>query len=127
MPAARSAAASGDTRAVAPVTVIVGEEELLVERAVRAVVTEAATSLSALSADAGPAGSANVHDVRAADLSQGELTALAAPSLFGGGSVIVVRSAQDALKDVAAELTRHAGAPEPDVFLVITHSGGNKN
>jgi DNA polymerase-3 subunit delta len=127
MPDARSAAASRDARTVAPVTVIVGEEELLVERAVRAAVTEAATSLSALSADAGPAGSADVHDVRAADLSRGELTALAAPSLFGGGCVIVVRSVQDAVKDVAAELTRHASAPEPDVFLVVTHSGGNKN
>jgi len=135
MPDARNPAASLDARTVPPVTVIVGEEDLLVERAVRAVVTEAATALSALSAlsadgdaaAAGPAGSADVHDVRAADLSKGELTALAAPSLFGSGCVIVVRSAQDAVKDVAAELTRHASAHEPDVFMVITHSGGNKN
>ncbi len=132
MPDARSAAASrgtpSDTPRVAPVTVIVGEEELLVERAVRATITEAAKVLSTEAdvAATGLAGS-DVHDVRAADLSPGELTALAAPSLFGSGCVIVVRSAQDAAKEVAAELARRVATPEADVLLVITHSGGGRN
>jgi DNA polymerase III subunit delta len=99
---------------IAPVTVIVGEEELLVERAVRGVV-------------AGREGTQDVHDVRAADLRPGDLSSLTAPSLFGGGGLVIVRSVQDAGKEVAAELARHAAAPAPDVVLVLTHSGGAKN
>ncbi len=99
-------------------TVIVGDEELLVERAVHAAVAEAgAASSEAL----------DVHDVRAAELRPGDLSALTAPSLFGGGCLVIVRSAQDATKDVAAELAGQLAAPPPDVTLVLTHSGGAKN
>lgn len=105
--------ASGEARA-APVTFIVGDEELLVERAVRGIVHA-------------PPGTADVHDVRAADLKPGDLLALTAPSLFGGGCVVIVGSVQDASKDVAAELGRYAAAPAPDVVLVLTHSGGARN
>jgi DNA polymerase III subunit delta len=102
----------------AGVTVIVGDEELLVERAVLAVLAEAGAD----SPD--PPDS---HDVRAADLRPGDLSAAAAPSLFGGSIVVIVRSAQDATKDVAAELARYIAAPPPDVVLVVTHSGGARN
>jgi DNA polymerase-3 subunit delta len=104
--------------AVAAVTVIVGDEELLVERAVLAVMAEAAAN-----APDPP----DVHDVRAAELRPGDLTAVTAPSLFGGRTLVVVRSAQDATKDVAAELARYVTAPPPDVLLVLTHSGGARN
>ncbi len=107
-----------DGNAAAPVTVIVGDEELLVERAVLAVTAQAG---------ADPAGPPDVHDVRAADLRPGDLPAIAAPSLFGGRSLVIVRSAQDATKDVAAELARHVADPPPDVLLVLTHSGGARN
>jgi DNA polymerase-3 subunit delta len=100
---------------VPPVTVIVGEEELLVERAVADVVAAAAAS-----------GAADFHDVRAAELSPGGLSMLTAPSLFGGGCVVIVRAAQDAGKDVAAQLIRHAAEPVPEVVLVLTHAGGAK-
>jgi DNA polymerase-3 subunit delta len=107
----------------APVTVIVGEEELLVERAVAAVVAQASGA-----AGAGAAGDApDVHDVRAADLKPGDLSNLTAPSLFGGDCLVIVRSVQDATKDVAAELGRLAAAPGPGVLVVVTHSGGAKN
>src|SRR6266566_4571230 len=65
----RSAAAAG----AAPLTVIVGEEDLLVERAVTAVVRHGAAQA------AGEPGSApDVHDVRGAELTAGELGLLAA-------------------------------------------------
>jgi DNA polymerase-3 subunit delta len=106
-----------------PVTVIVGEEELLVERAVSAIVAAAGGTR----ADIQPsADDADVHDVPAAGLTAGELTGLTAPSLFSGGCVVIVRSAQDAVKDLAAELLRLAAAPPPDVVVVITHAGGAK-
>ena len=96
-------------------TVVVGEEELLVERAVSSVLASAAED------------ELHVHDVAAASLAPGELLGLTEPSLFGGGSLVVVRAAQDAGKDVSAELQRLAESPAPDVILVITHAGGAKN
>ena len=102
----------------AAVTVIVGDEELLVERAVHAVVAEAG---------AASAETPDVHDVRAADLRPGDLPMLTAPSLFGGGCLVIVRSAQEATKDVAAELASQLAAPPPDVTFVLTHSGAAKN
>jgi DNA polymerase III subunit delta len=102
--------------ALAPVTVIVGDEALLVERAVLAVVAEASQT-------APP----DLHDVRAAELRPGDLPTLTAPSLFGSRCLVIVRSAQEAAKEVAAELARHIAAPPPEVMLVLTHSGGAKN
>ena len=110
----------------APVTVIVGEEELLVERAVAAVVAQASGAVGAEAAGAA-ADAPDVHDVRAADLRPGDLSNLTAPSLFGGDCLVIVRSVQDATKDVAAELGRLAAAPGPGVLVVVTHSGGAKN
>ncbi len=107
-------------------TVIVGEEDLLVEREISAVLASA----GGRSDPSGPGaldGGVDVHDVSAAGLAAGELTGLTAPSLFGGDCLVVVRAAQDAGKDVTAELVRLAEAPPPDVRLVITHSGGAKN
>jgi DNA polymerase-3 subunit delta len=110
--AARTAA----SRADAPVTIVVGEEEFLIDRAVRDLITARR--------DAGQAG--DVHDLDAAALSPGELDSLTSPSLFGGGCVVVIRAAQNAPKDVAAELARYAASPAPDAALIMTHAGGAK-
>ncbi len=101
---------------IVPVTLIVGEEEFLVDRAVRELIT------AARDAELG----GDVHDLDGAALGLGELASLTSPSLFGGGCVLVVRSAQHVSKDVAAELIRYAGHPAPDVMLVLTHAGGAK-
>ena len=110
--AARTAA----SRADAPVTIVVGEEEFLIDRAVRDLITGRR--------DAGQAG--DVHDLDAAALGPGELDSLTSPSLFGGGCVVVIRAAQNASKDVAAELARYAARPAPDAALIMTHAGGAK-
>jgi DNA polymerase III subunit delta len=111
-----SAAARPATAGPDPLTVVVGEEELLVERAVSSVVASAASE-----------DGLDVHDIAAAGLAPGELLGLTAPSLFGGRTLVVVRAAQDASKEVGAELQRLAESPEPDVILVVTHVGGAKN
>jgi DNA polymerase III subunit delta len=123
------AADSGRAPAAA-VTVVVGEEELLVERAVAEAVAAAlavARDDQDADADVHDASGADVHKVDAASLAAGQLSALAAPSLFGGGSVVVIGAAQDASKDVTAELMRLAASAGPDVYLVVQHSGGAKN
>ncbi|MBO0826063.1 MAG: hypothetical protein J2P27_19745, partial [Actinobacteria bacterium] len=110
-----------------PVTVIVGEEELLVERAVGAAVAAARAAAAPAPGSTPDLGGLDVHDVAAAGLSAGELSSLTAPSLFGGGSAVVIRSVQDASASTAAELTRLARSAAPDLALIVTHSGGAKN
>ena len=99
--------------AIAGVSLVVGEEELLVDRAVARLV-----------AAAGPAD--NVRHVQAAGLRPGELAALTAPSLFGGGCLIVLHGTEDAAKNVADEITSLAADPPPETVLVLTHAGGAK-
>lgn len=117
-------------------TIIVGEEELLVERAVKAALAGAPAGASAGAPagaeGAGPAAGdsmtgADVHDVRASDLAPGELAMLTSPSLFGGDNIVVIRGAHEASAAVATELASLAAAMPPDVALVVTHSGGAKN
>jgi DNA polymerase-3 subunit delta len=68
-------APSTDVRAeVAPVTMIVGEEEFLIDRAVRQIIA------AARDAELG----GDIHDLDGAALGAGELTSLTSPSLFGG-------------------------------------------
>jgi DNA polymerase-3 subunit delta len=102
--------------APAPLTVVVGDEELLVERAVGELVTAAREAL----------GPVDEHDLLAASLTPGRLCALVSPSLFGGGCVAVIRAVQDAGKEVAAELADYAGTPAPGAAVVLTHAGGLK-
>jgi len=113
-----AASAHSSERAV---IVIVGEEELLVERAVTAVV-------QGMPQPAGGAESVTgVHDVHAAELSAGELSTLTAPSLFGADCVVIVRGAQDANAAVVTELGQLAAAMPEGVTLVVTHTGGPKS
>jgi DNA polymerase-3 subunit delta len=106
-----------------PVTLVVGEEEFLVDRAVRQALAQAR---AALAAEAGGGDGGDLHDLEASALGVGELSALTSPSLFGGGSAVVVRNAQNAGKEIAAELTRYAKAPAPDAAVIVTHAGGPK-
>jgi DNA polymerase-3 subunit delta len=93
-----------------------GDEELLVSRAV------ARTVDAAKAADP----DADVREHEAASLSPGEIAEQLSPSLFGGRRVLVVRGGQDARKDLAAALLSYAGNPDPDVTLVVTHAGAAK-
>src|SRR4051794_39389475 len=97
-------------------TLIVGDEEYLVDRAIGECLA------SARSRDP----EAEVHELAAAELAPGALSELTSPSLFGGIRVVVLRSAQDLGKDLVAEITRYAAAPAEDVELVLVHAGGAK-
>ncbi|GGO66209.1 DNA polymerase III subunit delta [Nonomuraea cavernae] len=98
------------------VTLVIGDEELLAERAVAAVVA---------AARAGEAG-AEVHDLVGSKVTPGEVTQLTSPSLFGDRTVVVIRSAQDLVKDVIAEVVAYAAHPSEDAVLVLAHPGGVK-
>jgi DNA polymerase-3 subunit delta len=98
------------------VRLVLGDEELLVARAVSDAV-EAARA-------ADP--QVEVHDHSASALTPDELAEVLSPSLFGGARVVVVRDAQDARKELVAALLAYAREPEPDVTLVVTHTGGGR-
>ena len=103
-------------RGGAPVTLVVGPEELLAERAVAAAVQSARSTGAQV----------EVRELEAAALAPSALTELLGPSLFSEGTVLVVRDVQDASEELAAELGRYVGAPADDVCLVLVHRGGVK-
>ncbi len=100
----------------APVTLVVGDEELLAERAVGSIVAAVRER----------EGDAEVHDLVGLKVEPGELVHLTSPSLFGGSSVIVIRSAQDLSKDVIAEIVKYTAHPSDEAVLVLAHPGGVK-
>jgi DNA polymerase-3 subunit delta len=93
-----------------------GDEELLAARAITAAVD------AAREADPG----ADVREYEAGALSAGEVAEMLSPSLFGGRRVLVVRSGQDARKDLITALVAYAKNPDPDVSLIVSHLGGAK-
>jgi DNA polymerase-3 subunit delta len=97
-------------------TLVVGDEELLIDRAVAEVVNAARARES----------EAEVHELTPSTLNRGALAELTSPSLFGGGRVVVLRSAQDFGKDLIAEIGAYAKDPADDVDLVVVHAGGAK-
>jgi DNA polymerase-3 subunit delta len=101
------------------VTLVVGDEELLVERAVQRV---AATALVGAVEGVGP----TRHDAIAAELTVDELTEMTSPSLFAEERVIVIRGLQDAGKDLLAGIVAAIEARDEGVTLAITHAGGAK-
>ncbi|MEU0560901.1 DNA polymerase III subunit delta [Dactylosporangium sp. NPDC006015] len=95
---------------------VIGDEELLVSRAV----TDTIAAARADDPDT------EVHRRPGGDLTAGELAEMLSPSLFGGRRVLVVDSGQDTKKDIVAALLAYAADPEDDVVLVVTHAGGAK-
>jgi DNA polymerase III subunit delta len=99
-----------------PLQLVVGDEELLVARAIAEVVAAARAEDPDSSVIEHPAG----------EMTVGDLATAVSPSLFGGRRVVVVRQAQDAKKELTAALIDYLGAPDPEVSLVFAHAGGAK-
>jgi DNA polymerase-3 subunit delta len=95
---------------VADLTLVVGDEEFLVARAVREVV----------------AADADVQNVPAGELRAGELAGLLSPSLFGGPRAVVVEALQDGDKTLAKDFAGAAQLAGDGVQLVATHSGSSR-
>ncbi|MEW9531549.1 DNA polymerase III subunit delta [Microbispora sp. NPDC049125] len=98
------------------VTLVVGDEEFLADRAVGSVLAEARAEDP----------DAEIHELQGSKVEAGELNRLSSPSLFGGRAVVVIRGAQDLAKDVIAEIVKYAAHPAEDTVLVLAHPGGVK-
>ena len=97
---------------------VLGDEELLVERAVADVLRAARQRAGT---DDVP-----VDRVRAGDVDVYELAELLSPSLFADERVVVLEAAGEAGKE-AAELIAKAAADVPQgTELVVVHSGGGR-
>ncbi|OBH17486.1 DNA polymerase III subunit delta [Mycobacterium sp. E3247] len=104
-----------------PLHLVLGDEELLVERAVADVLRAARRR----------AGSQNEADVpvsrmRAGDVSTYELAELLSPSLFGDERIVVLEAAGEAGKEAAAVIAAAAADVPLGTMLVVVHSGGGR-
>ena len=97
---------------------MLGDEELLVERAIEAVLHQAR----------GQAGTEDVPEnrLRAGEVTTSELAELLSPSLFADARVVVLEAAAEAGKDAAALITSAAADLPPGTVLVVAHSGGGR-
>ncbi len=97
---------------------MLGDEELLVERAIAAVLHDARVQ----------AGTDDVPDsrLRAGEVTTSELVELLSPSLFADQRVVVLEAAAEAGKEAAALITAAAGDLPPGTVLVVVHSGGGR-
>ncbi len=99
-----------------PLTLVVGDEELLVSRAVSAVLRAARARNP----------QTEVVDLDAPGVAPGDLVEVLSPSLFGDERVLVLRGVQDLDKAVVDELVAYAADPLPEICVVAVHPGGVK-
>lgn len=102
--------------APAPVVLVVGGESLLADRATAALVRRAR--------EADP--EVALENLEAAGYESGRLEMLASPSLFGGGTVVLVNGVEAANEAFVADATRYLSAPAAEVCVVLRHSGGQR-
>jgi DNA polymerase-3 subunit delta len=101
----------------APLHLVLGEEELLVERAVEQVIAEVRA------VEPG----AEVRKVRAGDLTPGDLAESLSPSLFAEGRVVALMAAHEVGKEMATAIVTQSGDPVDGIVLVVVHAGGARN
>ncbi|MDI5978016.1 DNA polymerase III subunit delta [Amycolatopsis magusensis] len=95
---------------------VLGEEELLIERAIRAALE------SARSADP----TADLTRLKVSELTAPVLAELVSPSLFSEGRVIAIDGAQDASQEIGDAILSYVKDPADGVVLVIVHTGGGR-
>jgi len=103
---------------------VLGDEELLVERAVSDVLRSARAHAGK---PAGPGADAvPVSRMRAGDVGTYQLAELLSPALFADERVVVLEDADEAGKDAAGVIAAAAADIPPGTALVVVHSGGGR-
>jgi DNA polymerase III subunit delta len=97
---------------------VLGDEELLVERAVAGVLKTARKKAGTVDVP--------VDRLRAGEVSTSELAELLSPSLFADERVVVLESAGEAGKDAVSLIVSSAADLPPGTQLVVVHSGGGR-
>ncbi len=103
---------------MAPLHLVLGEEDLLVDRAVAAILHAARSTAGS--------GDVPVNRLRAGEVSSHELAELLSPSLFADERVVILEDADEAGKDAVALIAAAAADLPPGTVLVVVHSGGGR-
>jgi DNA polymerase III subunit delta len=98
------------------VTLVTGPEELINDRVVQA----ARAAVRRVDAEA------ETSETTGDQLTLAAFGDLAAPSLFATTRCVVVRQLEDVPEETHEPLAGYAAAPEPEIALVLVHSGGQK-
>lgn len=97
---------------------VLGDEDLLVERAVGSILRAAR---AAAGSDDVP-----VNRLRAGEVSTNELAELLSPSLFADERVVILEAAGEAGKEAVTLIAAAAADLPPGTVLVVVHSGGGR-
>ena len=100
----------------APAVMLYGPEEYFASRA--------AARLRELFREAHP--EVDRVQINAATYTAGELTLHASPSLFGSAKIIEVENVASMSDEFLTDTLAYLNAPEPDIMLILNHSGGNR-
>ncbi|ORW25519.1 DNA polymerase III subunit delta [Mycobacterium palustre] len=103
---------------LAPLHLVLGDEELLVERAVAEVLR--------LARERAGTQDVPVSRMRAGDVSTYELAELLSPSLFADERIVVLEAAAEAGKEAAGIIAAAAADIPVGTVLVVVHSGGGR-
>jgi DNA polymerase-3 subunit delta len=103
---------------VSQLHLLLGDEDLLVERAVAEVLRDAR--------DRAGTDDVPVDRLRAGEVSTNELAELLSPSLFADERVVVLEAAAEAGKEAVALIADVAADLPPGTTLVVAHSGGGR-
>ena len=106
---------------ISPLHLVLGDEELLVERAVADVLRSVRERVGTSENPDIP-----VTRARAGDVSTYELAELLSPSLFADERIVVLEAAAEAGKDTAAMVAAAAADVPTGTVLVVVHSGGGR-
>jgi DNA polymerase-3 subunit delta len=117
---ARSISVDDLPEVLPPVLLLVGDDELLISRAV------AAIGGAVRRAEPGHAEAVTEHEIAGDELEGPELHDLLAPSLFGDTRLLVVLAAQDVKAAALPVLQQYLGTPTDGVTIVLQHAGGAK-
>lgn len=98
-------------------TLVVGDEQLLVDRAV----ARAVAAVRAADAEA------DIRELWPSTLEAAVLVEAASPSLFGGRRLVVLRDTQELGKEMVTEVARLLTLDDEDLVVVLVHSGAAKN
>jgi DNA polymerase-3 subunit delta len=105
-----------------PLHLVLGDEELLVERAVAELLRSARKRAGGdAAADTVP-----VSRMRAGEVGTYELAELLSPSLFADERIVVLEAAAEAGKDAAALIAAAAADVPAGTVLVVVHAGGGR-
>lgn len=98
------------------IELVIGEEELLAERAVLAAVAEARAVEPGI----------EVRRVTVTGLAAADLAGHLSPSLFADARIVVLEAAHDANRETAEQIIDYVRQPADGLVLVIVHNGGAK-